>query len=535
MGSPMEYRRLRAPSRHGEILTDPPLTEVGPLIQYNESLRAQYAYDFQGHSLSDCAATARNELLDLATQYTRSYRDIGDSLVKQQRIFLAGHQPELYHAGVWFKSFVLSQLAKKHQAVGINLIIDNDRVQNPAINVPVGSLEKPRVTRIAMDREQQACPFEERECQDLALFNSFATRVATAVSPFESDPLILRLWPHAMTALSETPKLGQSIARARHQFEAECGLETCEVPLSLLCSTWSFYHFASHLLAHLPRFHQAYNEALGEYRRVHRLRNIAQPLPDLASESEWLEAPFWLWSAGDPTRRRVYVKSQAGHLRLKTGAGDPFILPISADSSVNDAAQCLLKGPWKLRPRALVTTMYARLMLSDLFLHGIGGAKYDRIAERIVRNFFGFELPQHLTVSATMQLPLQLPEARLEQLQNLNQQLRDLQFHPERHVLESDRSQARPWIESKQKWIHQESSDGSQLERHRAIERANSALQCFVAEERRRLETRHLKLADQLPKNQLLSSREFPFCLYAKDFLVPLLLDLAEDSRCSHQ
>ena len=531
----MEYRRLRAPSRHGEILTDPPLTEVGSLIQHNESQRSRFAYDFQGYSLSDCAAIARKELLDLAIHYTRSYRDIGDSLVKQRRVFLAGHQPEIFHAGVWFKNFVLSQLAKRHQAIGINLIVDNDRVQTTTINVPVGSLEEPRITRIAMDREQQACPFEERRCQDPALFNSFATRVTTALYPFESDPLILRLWPRAITALSETPNLGRSIARARHQFEEECGLETCEVPLGMLCSTWSFYHFASHLLAHLPRFHEAYNEALGEYRRVHRLRNTAQPLPDLASESEWLEAPFWLWSAGDPIRRRVYVRSQAGHLQLKTAFGEPFILPTTADSSLNDAVQCLLNGPWKLRPRALVTTMYARLMLSDLFLHGIGGAKYDQIAERIAGRFFGIELPKHLTVSATMQLPLQLPEARSEQLHHLNQQLRDLQFHPERHVSDSDHPQARPWIESKQEWIQQESSHGSRLERHRAIERANRALQRFVAEEQQRLETHRLRLADQLPKNQLLSSREFPFCLYAKDFLVPLLLDLAEDSHCSRQ
>ena len=36
----------------------------------------------------------------------------------------------------------------------------------------------------------------------------------------------------------------------------------------------------------------------------------------------------------------------------------------------------------KLRTRALTTTLFARLVLSDMFLHGIGGAKYDQVTDR---------------------------------------------------------------------------------------------------------------------------------------------------------
>ena len=109
-------------------------------------------------------ATARKELLDFATKYTRSNRDIGNSVVKQQRVFLAGYQPEPFYTGVWFKTIVLSQLAKNHQAIGIYLVIDNDRVQITCIHVLEGSLEKLRITQIAMDREQPVCSYEERQC-----------------------------------------------------------------------------------------------------------------------------------------------------------------------------------------------------------------------------------------------------------------------------------------------------------------------------------------------------------------------------------
>ena len=42
----------------------------------------------------------------------------------------------------------------------------------------------------------------------------------------------------------------------------------------------------------------------------------------------------------------------------------------------------------RLRPRALTTTMYLRLAMGDLFLHGIGGAKYDQLTDRIIEHFF---------------------------------------------------------------------------------------------------------------------------------------------------
>ena len=49
----------------------------------------------------------------------------------------------------------------------------------------------------------------------------------------------------------------------------------------------------------------------------------------------------------------------------------------------------------RLRPRALITTMFARLVLSDIFIHGIGGAKYDQVTDAIVRRFFAVEPPEY--------------------------------------------------------------------------------------------------------------------------------------------
>ena len=43
-------------------------------------------------------------------------------------------------------------------------------------------------------------------------------------------------------------------------------------------------------------------------------------------------------------------------------------------------------------------------MLSDLFIHGIGGAKYDELTDQIICRFFGFEPPGFVALSATQRL-----------------------------------------------------------------------------------------------------------------------------------
>ena len=47
----------------------------------------------------------------------------------------------------------------------------------------------------------------------------------------------------------------------------------------------------------------------------------------------------------------------------------------------------------RLRTRALTTTLFARYVLGDLFVHGIGGAKYDELGDDWRRTFSRSTLP----------------------------------------------------------------------------------------------------------------------------------------------
>ncbi|MBI2479130.1 MAG: hypothetical protein HYV60_11000, partial [Planctomycetia bacterium] len=307
--SAIQYRRLRSPHEHGGRLIDPPLQEIPGKLAANRDSARQRACGLQGKSVAELSAAARSHVLHSAIEYTSRYRDVANSLNGLNApIVMTGHQPELYHAGVWYKNYVLDHIARQQQAVGINLLIDNDTIRQAAIRVPAGTVDAPVVASIAFDQMQEEMPFEERRLIDSNLFGSFAERVRARLFPVIDNPLVGQLWPQAVAASLSSNNLGACLSQARHQVEAAWGLKTLELPMGRVCDGEPFRWFASTILARLPQFQHIYNEALFEYRRVNRVRSRSHPVPPLAMDGEWLEAPFWLWSSTDPRRRRLFAR-----------------------------------------------------------------------------------------------------------------------------------------------------------------------------------------------------------------------------------
>ena len=102
--------------------------------------------------------------------------------------------------------------------------------------------------------------------------------------------------------------------------------------------------------------------------------------------------------------------------------------------------------------------MFARLFLSDLFIHGIGGAKYDQLTDAIVQRFFGIETPEFIVATYTAMLPVRRLSVDEDGIRRTSQQLRELTFHPELYVDETDATLS--LIEEKRRWIQNECSSG---------------------------------------------------------------------------
>jgi hypothetical protein len=540
------FRRLHAPRENRAVVVHPAWDRVSDLIQENLSLQSQADYDFQGRRLSALCRQARRELLDAARRWTAAYHDAGPTPDDSQGlIFLAGHQPQIFHPGVWLKNFALGRLAEKHHATAINLIIDSDAISATSLLAPGGSAENPTAGQVAFDRPDPAIPYEERRIEDRALFDSFGLRVREQMERLIQHPLMEKFWPLAILQSQETDRLGACIARARHLIEAQWGLTTLEIPQSWVCDLESFHWLAAHLLARMGEFSAVYNEAVREYRRLYRIRSASHPVPDLAVEGEWQEAPFWIWSQENPRRRRLFARHDRNEVLITNRQDINARITLSREGEASRAVEQLAelaRSGVKIRSRALVTTLWARMVLGDLFIHGIGGGNYDLVTDRIIERFFGRQPPGFMILSATLHLPV--ASDRADYVRNMpttsvgmapaeinadpatiDRQLRELSYHPERYldgVFEQSQdipSEVQTLIDNKRRWIETPQTIDNARTRCRAIRGINESLQPWLENLRRQLLNSRDKAAKQEQAEQILSWREYGFCLYPEGTL----------------
>ena len=490
------YRRLRAPADDGGVLFDPPWGEEAGCLERNLILRDRADGEVAGRRWSDLRSAARRALLDRARRYTSRYCDPPDQeLSLDAPLILAGHQPHLVHPGVWFKNFVLSELARRHAARAVHLLIDNDAVHSTYIRVPGGSLDAPTLVSIPMDRPSAPIPFEERRVLDPSQFATFGARVLEILRPLIPHPLIESWWPSVVRAARGHGNLGRAVAEARHRLESRWGLATWELPLSEMCDDESFRWFAAELFTQAERFRDIHNAVAG--------RVPSRPSPAGAHASGSRSGPargldrdslLAVERGGAPTAPGFcpFGRLDADLDRSAAPAGHvPGFSGGTRRSCVRHLEGAHRTGI-RLRPRALVTTMFARLALSDLFLHGVGGAKYDQLTDAIVRRFFGLEPPEYLVATATFRLPAAQPPIHANDITRVEQQIRELIYHPELWVDRTDRTL--PLIAEKRRWIATPPAHADGRMRHQQIQRVNAQLSESLSGRRRQLKRERVEL-----------------------------------------
>ena len=460
---------------------------------------------------------------------------------------------------MWAKNFALDQLARETNGIGLNLIVDSDTLGSTRIAVPVGSKERPKLEQIPFDSnagpDERNLPSEELIVRDESLFGSFAERVSNALACWPIDPLVRSIWPAAIAMLSgESSRIPDVLTAARRQAERPAGLNNLELPLSRLSQTETFVWFVCHLLSDVRRLHVTYNEVVEQYRRVNHVRSASHPLPNLAvgrngstsptTTEDWFEVPFWIWRTGDSERGRLFVRQTAMHVIFSNGKEELGSLPLSA--SVDPATsvaqlRCLMSHGLKIRTRALTTTMFARVFLGDAFLHGLGGAKYDEMTDRLIARLFGVVPPAYLTLTATTHLPTPSWDTTSLDVARLRHRLNDFDRNVERHVASSDwsdanRTEAESLLAEKRQLISEQleqdavsattfrrRSKADNFQRCRRLRLINQRL-VQLAEVTREQMTLNLQAAQaQLAANEILQSREFSFCLFPAEVLVPWL------------
>jgi hypothetical protein len=513
----IQRRRWRAPRENNGWVVEPSLAEAGDVAAANREHLQSISVSIAGMPLSELRARTRDRIARRAEQSCQMCSRGLHSL--NGLWFACGHQPLLAHAGVWVKNIAASALAKHHGGASFNLIVDNDLIGRRAVTIPQQVHGEPRMVSVPFDAPMPPGPGEEAHVQDVSQFESFGDQITQRI---EDDwgyaPLIKKFWPTAVEMTKSGKGLVSALSAVRMALEHAHGMGNCEATVSCISQSEEFLIFVRHLAANAAQFRESHNRRLTEYRSANRIRSRSHPVPELAMNGDWCELPFWVWRAGETVRARVFARTTGGSLQLSDGQ-TPFVSMPDDSGAISDL-QALAEQGIRLRPRALTTTLFIRLFLADLFIHGIGGAKYDELTDAIAADFFGIEMPAFMTMTASQWLPLGAPDASAcGDWRVANRSLRDARFNAERLV---HGEQSSPLATEKQELIQT-------LLRARENGRPARSIRRETARRLREVEERLAQLAGgqtlqlsedlkdaerRLAANAVLMNREFPAVLH---------------------
>ncbi len=512
--------RWTAPDQDGAILCDPAPQRVGEILETNRRRLAAARSKLLGQSLADLRVVVSERVRERIRRLDVFQSHFAD---RQIPFIVAGHQPELFHPGVWLKNFALNGLARRHDLIPLNLNVDGDTVKSTSLHFPVSSSDPAKVHRLVIpfDSWDGESPYAFRTIHDPELFRSFPDRAREVEADWGFKPILDDFWKIVLEERSRLAavtdravsqvRLGEVLASARRVVETRWGCRNVELPLSRVSFIPELF---AHVLADLPRFHEVYNACLGDYRRKHGLKSPRHPAPDLEKVGDRLEAPFWWFDQLDKRRQRLFVQDKGDRLVLFAGAD---ARPVEVKRGSADAVRELAESGVLIYTRAMMTTMFIRICLADLFIHGIGGAKYDEVTDNIIRRYFDMDPPEYLVVSGTLRLPLPRFSSKVEDRRRLIRHIRDLRWTPERFVATAEPA-VLAWVDEKRRQLElQPTTHLERRTRYRELLRLTEALRPFLADEIAESERELTQCEHELAANEMLTRRDYSFVLYPED------------------
>jgi hypothetical protein len=376
-----------------------------------------------------------------------------------------GHQPLPMHPGIWVKRWLADAIAARRggQAVAVWLDLEPaGEIRWPAVRgelVEEVSLRLPPLWHLPV-------PGAEIQAQldSLALPSTRETSTAPAWR-----------WIRALLRRWEDDRLPNLI----------------EVSQSELFFSETMQRLLTRMVEEPERLHRCYNELLAAYRAERGIRTAANPFPDLKKRGDRVELPFWVYCG---ERRET----------LYTPRGDSPLVP-------------------PLIPKGALLATVKRLLLSDLYLHGTGGASYEPFSERLIETCFGVQVPRFVVASASFALD-QGEHAELEQeLLEVQQLEHVLQHNPDRLVgragLDHD-DEVKGLVEARRGAIARMASTNDKKGLAAEIRRCNAALRQRLQPWWLGIEERCTQLRTRLEQVAPMARRDLPVLYHSIDDLI---------------
>lgn len=494
----LRFENLQTPSEDGGILLEPPPREWPRLLEQNIRLAQRQVFSLAGVPAHEAWQRVRTQLL-------ANKADSG--------IVAAGHQPEFVHPGVWAKHVAVRCFAGKAGLAGADFVVDNDSPRSTGLRIPVQDDEGFLAMReVGMATAPAGSAYEGRAPVAREQASVVRSQLAAALGPRFNESMMGVYLDGLVDWAGAGDFVDQHLA-GRARIDTSLAADLSEYRVSQVVRG----PFVADLLVNAERFAAAYNESLAEYRRQQHVRSPDRPLPDLQHADGRTETAWWAYRPLQ-RRRRLWIEPAGESIRFfadETPVGELGRSDLQRDPDAT--VDCL--RPWVLRPRALTLTLWARLLACDLFVHGIGGAKYDRVTDGIIRRYYSCEPPAYVCVSATLRSGRPMLPATVQDLAVAGRCVRDWLFNPQRYCsdLPVELLEERTRLIDRSDELRR--TQGPRTQR-REIFAAIRAVNNRLAESRSQVASaliaRRELLSRQIKSNEVAAGREFFYALQSR-------------------
>ncbi|MDP2180942.1 MAG: hypothetical protein Q8K99_00030 [Actinomycetota bacterium] len=515
----MVRTRPTLPHGHGELLTQPPYEEWTTLAgTVGERVRA-WDFDVAGTSGASLRLSARRELVAHAEAFSaRLGVPVATTKDEPGLVVVTGHQPELYHPGVWIKDFLLQRFSDETGATALDLVVDSDTFATLGVAAPCMRPVVKRCQLYLAVGDGETC-YACAPVPDALHVDDFCTAASGMLASLPA-PAVGRHFDefcgHLHDAMRDAENLSELVTFARRRYEASAGTDYLELAVTSVGRSRAFALFAADIICNARAFAEAFNAELADFRTATKTRSVVQPFPDLAIDEAEVELPLWVIVGSK--RYAARVGQVDGMLELRANGLALASLPPDAAS----AASLLGDAEFTLVPRALALTLFVRMFVADLFIHGVGGGRYDRVTDGVALRYYGVKPAPYVVASMTMYLPLGAHLVTEEEVADLRQELNRLDHNPDTMLGEvefdtaEERNHAQALAFEKQQLVTEIAVDGADKKAlGRRIREVNAELVEVLAPLANQLSEELARLDGQRQMAEVLTDRTYPFCFWS--------------------
>ncbi len=504
------------PDGHGETLVSPPLARWAEVAAGNSAAALGWDLRMAGMRASDLRSLARAEALSVASAATARMGLDEAPAEAHQTIVMTGHQPVLYHPGVWAKVFLARRFAADNDAVAIDLVVDSDGFDSVHCDLPCMRPAAERCRAYLAVGEPEGC-FAYAPVPDAESLSAFRAAGRDALATLSAPALgrhFACFCDRLDLAARTADNLAELVTTARRLYEGAEGRGLLELPVTEQSGGEAFLRFFAHVAARAGHFAAVHNEELARFRAARGIRSSAQPFAELPTGSDGVEVPFW-WIR-DGRRRPLFVISE-GEIELRAqGVGT-----VARGNSPSELMASVAAAEGTLAPKAVALTMFERLFVADLFVHGVGGGRYDEVTDGVIRGFFEVEPPRFVVASMSMYLPLGARFVDAGEVEAAERRVNGLEHNPDRFVEDAalsaeDRRAARALVGEKRGLVEAIAApDADRKALGGRIRQVNGELRRLLADQiEQAREARERVLAARAAAD-VLTDRSYPFCLWS--------------------